>query len=53
MTYKRFEVRQISIAIFSRMTTPWASSFRKVAWPKRSGPKLRSLNVSSGVFSVV
>ena len=53
MAHKRFEVRQISMAIFSLITMAWASSFRKVAWPKRFGLKLRSCSVSSAVFWVV
>lgn len=53
MAYRKLEVKQISIANFSWMTIAWASSFKKVAWPKRSGLKLSKLKVSSGVFLIV
>ena len=52
-TDRRLEVRQISIGILSRSTISRAAGERKVAWPRRDGPKDSKVRVSSSVFSNV
>ena len=50
-TYRRLDVRHISIGIFSRSTMSRAAGERKVPWLRRDGPKDSKVCVSSSVFS--
>lgn len=49
-TYKRFDVKHISMHILWSWTTFFASSSKNVACPSLAGMQERSLEVSSGGF---